>query len=108
MKTAKMYRDFFFSGVVFLQYREETKRAILPNEITTVDTVRVKCFFVAISQCFSFPHQPLFFNVYQVKALFVRAFPKLLSMQYLDCSEQRKIYILDQRKDMFYELEDLR
>lgn len=44
----------------------------------------------------------------QVKALFVRAFPKLLSMQYLDCSGKCKIYILDQRKDMFYELEDLR
>ncbi|OQV19049.1 putative Coiled-coil domain-containing protein [Hypsibius exemplaris] len=62
-------------------FREETKRAVLPNEITTLDTV---------------------------KALFVRAFPKILSMEYLDRSDQRKIYVLDQRKDMFYELEDLR
>uniref|UniRef100_A0A1B6EDV0 Actin interacting protein 3-like C-terminal domain-containing protein n=1 Tax=Clastoptera arizonana TaxID=38151 RepID=A0A1B6EDV0_9HEMI len=67
-------------GLVFLQYRSETKRALLPNEITSIDTV---------------------------KALFVRSFPKQLTMEYLD-SPMVKIYIHDSSKDMFYELEDLR
>nr|CAD7433330.1 unnamed protein product [Timema monikensis] len=67
-------------GLVFLQYRNETKRALLPNEITSIDTV---------------------------KALFVRSFPKQLTMEYLD-SPHVKIYIHDSSKDMFYELEDLR
>jgi len=67
-------------GLVFLQYRNETKRALLPNEITSPDTV---------------------------KALFVRSFPKQLTMDYLD-SRNIRIYIHDQAKDMFYELEDLR
>ena len=44
-------------GLVFLQHRNETKRALLPNEITTLDTV---------------------------KALFVRSFPRQLNMNYLD------------------------
>ncbi|XP_071038407.1 coiled-coil domain-containing protein AGAP005037 isoform X5 [Parasteatoda tepidariorum] len=66
-------------GLVFLQYRSETKRALLPNEITTLDTV---------------------------KALFVRSFPKQLTMEYLD-SPHIRIYIHDPAKDMFYELEDL-
>ncbi|XP_044727819.1 coiled-coil domain-containing protein AGAP005037 isoform X4 [Chrysoperla carnea] len=66
-------------GLVFLQYRNETKRALLPNEITSIDTV---------------------------KALFVRSFPKQLTMEYLD-SPLVKIYIHDSSKDMFYELEDL-
>ncbi|XP_026742398.1 coiled-coil domain-containing protein AGAP005037 isoform X4 [Trichoplusia ni] len=65
-------------GLVFLQYRNETKRALLPNEITAIDTV---------------------------KALFVRSFPKQLTMQYMD-SPMVKIYIHDSSKDMFYELED--
>ncbi|VVC93812.1 unnamed protein product [Leptidea sinapis] len=67
-------------GLVFLQYRSETKRALLPNEITALDTV---------------------------KALFVRSFPKQLTMDYLD-SPMVKIYIHDSSKDMFYELEDMR
>ncbi|KAI5636994.1 actin interacting protein 3 domain-containing protein [Phthorimaea operculella] len=67
-------------GLVFLQYRSETKRALLPNEITSIDTV---------------------------KALFVRSFPKQLNMQYMD-SPHVKIYIHDSNKDMFYELEDVR
>ncbi|XP_072152376.1 coiled-coil domain-containing protein AGAP005037 isoform X2 [Bemisia tabaci] len=67
-------------GLVFLQYRSETKRALLPNEITSIDTV---------------------------KALFVRSFSKQLTMEYLD-SSLVKIYIHDSSKDMFYELEDLR
>lgn len=67
-------------GLVFLQYLSETKRALLPNEITSMDTV---------------------------KALFVRSFPKQLTMEYLD-SPHIRIYIHDPAKDMFYELEDLR
>ncbi|CAG2162407.1 unnamed protein product [Oppiella nova] len=67
-------------GLVFLQFRAETKRALLPNEITSLDTV---------------------------KALFVRSFPRQLSMEYLDCPSIR-IYIHDGSKDMFYELEDFR
>lgn len=69
-----------FSGLVFLQYRNETKRALLPNEITSIDTVR---------------------------ALFVRSFPRQLSMNYLE-GPNVKIYIHDSSKDMFYELEDVR
>ncbi|XP_045509778.1 coiled-coil domain-containing protein AGAP005037 isoform X2 [Colias croceus] len=71
---------FLSAGLVFLQYRNETKRALLPNEITSLDTV---------------------------KALFVRSFPKQLTMDYLD-SPLVKIYIHDGSKDMFYELEDMR
>ncbi|XP_028967680.1 coiled-coil domain-containing protein AGAP005037 [Galendromus occidentalis] len=67
-------------GLVFLQYRNETKRALLPNEITSMDTV---------------------------KALFVRSFPRQLTMEYLDSAIIR-IYIHDPARDMFYELEDLR
>ena len=66
-------------GLVFLQYRNETKRALLPNEITSMDTV---------------------------KALFVRSFPRQLSMEYLDSTIIR-IYIHDPARDMFYELEGL-
>lgn len=86
VRSTKTHESKFFcfllviSGLVFLQYRNETKRALLPNEITSIDTV---------------------------KALFVRSFPKQLTMEYLD-SPMVKIYIHDSNKDMFYELEDLR
>jgi len=66
-------------GLVFLIYRGETKRALLPNEITSLDTV---------------------------KALFVRSFGKLLTMEYMD-TPRVKIYIHDSNKDIFYELENL-
>ena len=65
---------------MFLIYRNETKRALLPNEVTSVDTIR---------------------------ALFVRAFPDALSMQYLE-SKRRKIYIMDQATNVYYELEDMK
>lgn len=65
---------------MFLQYRNETKRGLLPNEITTLDTVR---------------------------ALFVRSFAHHLSMEYFDAHNAR-IYIHDPAQDVFYELEDLR
>jgi Actin interacting protein 3 len=51
----------------------------LPNEITSLDTV---------------------------KALFVRSFGKLLTMEYMD-TPRVKIYIHDSNKDIFYELENL-
>ena len=63
-----------------MQYGNETKRALLPNEIT---------------------------SLYTVKALFVRSFPRQLNMEYLD-SPACKIYILDSSRDMFYDMEDLR
>jgi hypothetical protein len=66
-------------GLVFLVYRGETKRAVLPNEITSLDTV---------------------------KALFVRSFTKTLTMEYMD-TPRVHIYIHDSSKDIFYELEDL-
>ena len=67
-------------GQVFLVYHNETKRALLPNEVTSVDTVR---------------------------ALFVRSFPHSLSMRSFD-APSRKIYILDRTSGIFYELDDLR
>ena len=51
----------------------------MPNEVTGIDTV---------------------------KALFVRAFPRKLTMPMLDLP-QRKIYIRDTVSDIFYELENL-
>ncbi|XP_074659527.1 uncharacterized protein LOC141912207 [Tubulanus polymorphus] len=67
-------------GVVFLIFRDETKRAILPNEITHIDTV---------------------------KALFVRSFSRKLTLQYFD-SPRVKIYVLDERRNVYYELEHVR
>ena len=51
----------------------------MPNEITSLDTV---------------------------KALFVRSFPKTLTMEYMD-TPRVHIYIHDSSKDIFYELENL-
>lgn len=79
-KKLKLITFPYFTGLVFLQYRSETKRALLPNEITSIDTVR---------------------------ALFVRSFPRQLTMAYLE-GPNVKIYIHDASKDMFYELEDVR
>ena len=71
---------FSISGLVFLIFRDETKKALLPNEITHLDTVR---------------------------ALFVRSFPGKLTMSFLE-SPKRKIYLLDPRTNIYYQLEDLR
>ena len=71
---------FDFPGLVFLIFRDETKKALLPNEITHLDTVR---------------------------AMFVRSFPGKLTMSYLE-SPKRKIYILEARTNIYYQLEDLR
>eukprot|EP00057_Strongylocentrotus_purpuratus_P010469 XP_011664943.1 PREDICTED: coiled-coil domain-containing protein CG32809 isoform X3 [Strongylocentrotus purpuratus] len=65
-------------GLVYLQYKNETKRGLMPNEVTGIDTVR---------------------------ALYVRAFPKQLNMEMLE-KPVRKIYIKDPATEIFYELED--
>lgn len=67
-------------GLVFLVYKDETKKAALPNEVTTLDTVR---------------------------ALFVRSFSDKLTMQFME-SPKNKIYIVDPRTNIYYQLEDLR
>ncbi|ELU00619.1 hypothetical protein CAPTEDRAFT_225571 [Capitella teleta] len=71
--------DIYF-GQVFLTFRNETKRALLPNELTSIDTIR---------------------------ALFVRSFPDALSMQLFE-SAAKRIYILEAATSVFYELDDLR
>lgn len=58
----------------------ETKRSILPNQVTSLDTI---------------------------KALFVRSFTDKLTMQYLDEENSVKIYIKDPYKDLFYQLDDI-
>lgn len=66
-------------GHIYLQYQGETKRANLADELTTVDTIR---------------------------ALFVCAFPNLLTMEYMSQSHV-KIYIYNPNCNIFYELRDI-
>ncbi|BFZ01139.1 hypothetical protein BsWGS_04178 [Bradybaena similaris] len=65
-------------GLVFLVYGDQTKKSLLPNEITTLDTVR---------------------------ALFVRAFPDL-TLEMLE-NPRKKIYLLDPATNIYFQLEDL-
>ncbi|KAM9307883.1 sickle tail protein homolog [Gastrophryne carolinensis] len=67
-------------GVLFLQYGEDTKKLQMPNEITSVDTIR---------------------------ALFVSAFPQQLTMKVLE-SPNTAIYIKDEGRNIYYELSDVR
>ncbi|XP_075683669.1 sickle tail protein homolog isoform X10 [Rhinoderma darwinii] len=67
-------------GVLFLQYGEDTKKLQMPNEITSVDTIR---------------------------ALFVSAFPQQLTMKVLE-SPSTAIYIKDEGRNIYYELSDVR
>ncbi|KAG7526225.1 hypothetical protein JOB18_038116 [Solea senegalensis] len=67
-------------GVLYLQYGDETKQIRMPNEITTVDTVR---------------------------ALFVAAFPQQLTMKMLE-SPSVAVYVKDDMRNMYYELSDVR
>ena len=67
-----------FTGVLFLQYKDEIKRVNMPKSISSLDTL---------------------------KALFVTSFPGKLSMVRID--ERGLIYIKDKDADIFYELEDL-
>ncbi|XP_072364568.1 sickle tail protein-like isoform X4 [Scyliorhinus torazame] len=67
-------------GVLYLQYGEEVVPFAMPNEITTMDTIH---------------------------ALFVRAFPKQLTMKILE-SQNVAVYIKDEARNLYYELSDLR
>ncbi|KAF7667348.1 hypothetical protein LDENG_00065180 [Lucifuga dentata] len=67
-------------GVLFLQYGDETKQIRMPNEITSIDTVR---------------------------ALFVSAFPQQLTMKMLE-SPSMAVYVKDDMRNMYYELSDVR
>lgn len=66
-------------GHIYLQHKGETKQASLPNELTTIDTIR---------------------------ALFVCAFPHMLTMEYMSQSYV-KIYIYNPSCNIFYELCDI-
>ncbi|XP_072507828.1 sickle tail protein homolog isoform X11 [Notamacropus eugenii] len=68
------------SGVLYLQYGDETKQLRMPNEITSADTIR---------------------------ALFVSAFPQQLTMKILE-SPSVAIYIKDESRNVYYELNDVR
>lgn len=67
-------------GVLFLQYGDHIKQLRMPNEITSTDTIR---------------------------ALFVSAFPQLLTMKVLE-SPNVAIYIKDESRNIYYELTDVR
>ncbi|XP_069770691.1 sickle tail protein homolog isoform X5 [Narcine bancroftii] len=67
-------------GALYLQYGDEIAQFAMPNEITSMDTVH---------------------------ALFVRAFPKQLTMKMLE-SQNVAVYIKDEARNGFYELTDLR
>lgn len=71
---------YVFPGVLYLQYGDETKKIRMPNEITSVDTVR---------------------------ALFVSAFPQHLTMKMLE-SPSVAVYVKDDMRNMYYELSDVR
>ena len=68
------------SGVLYLQYGEETKQVRMPAEISGQDTLR---------------------------ALFVTAFPHQLTMKMLQ-SPNMAIYIKDTSRNVYYDLEDIR
>ncbi|XP_072235059.1 sickle tail protein isoform X4 [Leuresthes tenuis] len=67
-------------GVLYLQYGDETKQIRMPNEITSIDTIR---------------------------ALFVSAFPQQLNMKMLE-SPSVAVYVKDDMRNMYYELSDVR
>uniref|UniRef100_A0A672PB30 Si:ch211-285f17.1 n=2 Tax=Sinocyclocheilus grahami TaxID=75366 RepID=A0A672PB30_SINGR len=69
-----------FSGVLYLQYGDDTKQIRMPNEITSVDTIR---------------------------ALFVSAFTHQLNMKMLE-SPSTAIYVKDETRNVYYELTDVR
>lgn len=67
-------------GVLYLQYGDETKQIRMPNEITSIDTIR---------------------------ALFVSAFPQQLNMKMLE-SPSVAVYVKDDMRNMYYELTDVK
>ncbi|XP_070701082.1 sickle tail protein-like [Pempheris klunzingeri] len=68
------------TGVLYLQYGEETKQVRMPAEISSQDTLR---------------------------ALFVTAFPHQFTMKMLQ-SPSMAIYIKDTSRNVYYDLEDIR
>lgn len=68
------------SGMVFLTFREETKRSLLPNEITSLSTIW---------------------------ALFVRAFPDIFTMNWFEATRVT-IYILNPLSKLYSPLRSLR
>ena len=66
--------------MLYLQYAEETKQIRMPNEITSIDTIR---------------------------ALFVSAFPQQLTIKMLE-SPSVAVYIKDDTRNIYYELTDVR
>lgn len=68
------------AGVLYLQYGDETKQIRMPNEVTSIDTVR---------------------------ALFVSAFPQQLTMKMLE-SPSVAVYVKDDMRNVYYELSDVR
>ncbi len=72
---------FSIKGLCYLMFGAETKRSLLPSQVTGIDTV---------------------------KALFVRSFTDKLTMNYMDDEQLVKIYIKDQLKDLFYQLDDMK
>lgn len=77
---SSMLLHFLSAGVLYLQYGDETKQIRMPNEITSIDTVR---------------------------ALFVSAFPQQLTMKMLE-SPSVAVYVKDDMRNMYYELTDVR
>uniref|UniRef100_A0AAQ4RXF5 Uncharacterized protein n=1 Tax=Gasterosteus aculeatus aculeatus TaxID=481459 RepID=A0AAQ4RXF5_GASAC len=67
-------------GVLYLLYGDETKQIRMPNEITSMDTIR---------------------------ALFVSAFPQQLTMKMLE-SPSVAVYVKDDMRNIYYELADVR
>ncbi|KAF5908973.1 sickle tail protein isoform X1, partial [Clarias magur] len=67
-------------GVLYLQYGEETKQVLMPNEVSSPDTVR---------------------------ALFVSAFPQQLTLSVLE-SPSMAICMKDHVRNVYYELADVR
>ena len=76
----RLITAFLFLGVLYLQYGDETKQIRMPNEITSIDTIR---------------------------ALFVSAFPQQLNMKMLE-SPSVAVYVKDDMRNMYYELSDVR
>lgn len=75
-----LFLCFLSAGVLYLQYGDETKQIRMPNEITSIDTIR---------------------------ALFVSAFPQQLTMKMLE-SPSVAVYVKDDMRNMYYELTDVR
>ena len=79
-KEKNCQSNFFFLGVVFLQYRDEVKRIPLPETVSSLDTL---------------------------KAMFVNAFAGKIAMPHFEEGSQ-VIYIKDMETGIYYHLEDVK